>query len=1056
MKKITTISGLSLILILLAVKLSAQVSINNDGSQPDNSAMLDVKSTIKGLLPPRMSAEQRNIIVNPAEGLQIYNTDCKDIQFFNGTDWIPVGNIGLFTYPSGLNGNFHPCVNSVGNNYSISAVPEATGYSWTVPIGATITNGQGTNSIVVSFGTTSGFICYTAYNSCTKGLTRCFEISLTQSSPVSVSITASSNPFCTGTVVNFSATPTNGGSTPHYQWKVNGFNTGSDDEHFSYNPVDNDIVTCTLLSNLECATGNPATSNSITMSMIPHPDAPVEGINMPSQTQIIWNWNSVPGATGYKFNVVNDINSSIDMGNSTTRTETDLSCNTAYTRYVWAYNSCGNSISTTLLQSTSGLSLVSVSIATSANQICTGTFVTFTATPTNGGTNPIYEWKVNGESVGSNTSIYGYVPENNDIVTCVMTSNATCITGNPATSNAIAITAYPNLQVSITIAASVNPVCAGTPVTLTATPSNGGTTPTFQWKVNGNNAGTNNATFLFIPENNDIVTCVLISNANCVSGNPATSNSLTMSLNQIPANPVAGQHIPSLNQIVWKWNSVLSATGYKWSATNDFSTALDMSLSLLIVETGLFCNTNYTRYVWAYNECGYSLVTLLTHSTLSVAVNAPTVGTIVPSPTQIIWNWNSVSGATGYKWSSTNNYITATDLGMSLSQTETGLTCNTSYTRYIWAYQSCGNSIATTMMQSTSPCPVIPTVTTTAATGITQTSTITGGNVTTDGGAAVTMRGVCWSSTTTPTIADSHTVDGSGSGTFTSTISGLNASTTYYTRAYATNSVGTAYGSELSFTTLSNPINITNVSATNVSHNSARLNCFVNPNGLSTDIYFEYGTTTNYGSISNGTPLTVNGTVTTTITADISTLLSNQIYHFRVKAVNNLGTFYSPDYTFTTYTLSWNMSEQYSNSNNPNGAWSYGRKWSAATNNFDLMSYIYNGTTTFWLLGYGIWYPSIQAGPWMWSGQNTRGMPCTRWTCPESGFYNLTASFTGYDAQVYITKNDSIIFSALVQPSNQTTNFSVNNLSLSASDHLDFLIMGNGDVWIHPTALITK
>jgi hypothetical protein len=80
-------------------------------------------------------------------------------------------------------------------------------------------------------------------------------------------------------------------------------------------------------------------------------------------------------------------------------------------------------------------------------------------------------------------------------------------------------------------------------------------------------------------------------------------------------------------------------------------------------------------------------------------------------------------------------------------------------------------------------------------------SATSGGNITDDGGANITTRGVCYSINTNPTTADNITNDGNGTGTFTSNLSGLTASTTYYLRAYATNSAGTAYGNEFSFTT---------------------------------------------------------------------------------------------------------------------------------------------------------------------------------------------------------------------------------------------------------------
>ena len=95
----------------------------------------------------------------------------------------------------------------------------------------------------------------------------------------------------------------------------------------------------------------------------------------------------------------------------------------------------------------------------------------------------------------------------------------------------------------------------------------------------------------------------------------------------------------------------------------------------------------------------------------------------------------------------------------------------------------------------------LPTVTTNSVTSITKNSAVCGGNVTSDGGATVTQRGVCWSTSQNPTTNDNKTIDGSGTGSFTSNMSGLTAGTTYYVRAYAVNSQGTAYGTQKTFTT---------------------------------------------------------------------------------------------------------------------------------------------------------------------------------------------------------------------------------------------------------------
>ena len=99
------------------------------------------------------------------------------------------------------------------------------------------------------------------------------------------------------------------------------------------------------------------------------------------------------------------------------------------------------------------------------------------------------------------------------------------------------------------------------------------------------------------------------------------------------------------------------------------------------------------------------------------------------------------------------------------------------------------------------PAAVLPILTTTAVTGISGATAQSGGNITADGGNVITARGVCWNTTSGPSISNSKTTDGTGTGSFTSAIAGLNVGTTYYLRAYATNSAGTAYGNEVSLKT---------------------------------------------------------------------------------------------------------------------------------------------------------------------------------------------------------------------------------------------------------------
>jgi uncharacterized protein (TIGR02145 family) len=178
---------------------------------------------------------------------------------------------------------------------------------------------------------------------------------------------------------------------------------------------------------------------------------------------------------------------------------------------------------------------VSVSIAPSVNPTCAGNPVTFLATPTNGGMNPLYQWIVNGINLGTNQPTFTFVPSNLDLVSCIMTSSETfCVTNNPDTSNVVAMSVIPTLPVSVNIAASNNPVCAGIPVTYTATPTNGGTLPVYQWTVNGSAVGSNSPLYTYAPVNGDNVICTLTSNIPCPSGNTATSNLITMLISPAP------------------------------------------------------------------------------------------------------------------------------------------------------------------------------------------------------------------------------------------------------------------------------------------------------------------------------------------------------------------------------------------------------------------------------------------------------------------------------------------------------------------------------------------
>ena len=194
------------------------------------------------------------------------------------------------------------------------------------------------------------------------------------------------------------------------------------------------------------------------------------------------------------------------------------------------------------------------------------------------------------------------------------------------------------------------------------------------------------------------------------------------------------------------------------------------------------------------------------------------------------------------------------------------------------------------------------TISTISATNISNTSVTINGEVKYDGGSTVIQRGVCWSTNQNPTIADNITSNGSGSGSFTSYITSLNANTTYYSRAYATNGVGTAYGNQINFTTtnISGSLpTLTTVSASNVTNNSAVSGGNITSDGGSTVTQRGVCWSTNVNpTIADN--ITTNGSGSGSFTSSITSINANTTYYVRSYATNGLGTAYGNQINFTT------------------------------------------------------------------------------------------------------------------------------------------------------------
>ena len=465
-------------------------------------------------------------------------------------------------------------------------------------------------------------------------------------------------------------------------------------------------------------------------------------------------------------------------------------------------------------------------------------------------------------------------------------------------------------------------------------------------------------------------------------------------------------------------------TGYIVTATSTPSAPAKRKSSYIITATGssspilvtgLTFSVNYIFSLVATNAAGNSPPITTTTTVTPCTLN--TAGTASSSPSLLVNTtltniMISTTGATGIGTStglpSSVTAVWSADV-ITISGTPTA-TGTFNYT--IPLTGGCGSVNATGSI--TVSAVLSATLTTTTVTSITATGASSGGNITVDGGTSITGRGIVWSTITGPTVSlMTKTTNGTGTGTFASMIIGLTASTTYYVRAYATNSAGTSYGNEVSFTTCtlntagtasSSPSLLVNTTLTNIMISTTGATGIGTATGLpsgvtaswSADVITISGTPTTTGTFNYTIPLTggcgsVNATGSITVSAcPTATITDNGMNTYntvtigtqcwmkenlRVRRYND-----STEIRFDTSGTSTGTSSQWAGSGRKYGAYTiYAHDSTKTPSNLTSYGYLYN------------WY--AVAGIVTSGGAPTKNICPSGWHVPTDSDWNKLVIF---------------------------------------------------------------
>ncbi len=675
--------NLLLIAMLLIVwQANAQVGINDDNSAPDPSAMLDVRSSDKGFLPPRMTTAQMNSIVAPVAGLLVYNTSVNALYWYDGTNWQQFNEFNFVEQDPVF--ALHPAssiTNDLLNDWN-------TAYGWgNHALAGYLTSYTETDPLFYAH--PASWISAGDINNWNQAYANRL-VSVHGSTPLSLQL---QNNQLTGSIQPASAVQS--GYLTANDW--NTFNNKQSQLTFGHVTSPDMVVTGGNNAvygnglNLTINKGNLSETYSSVLTI-------TGGANAVLGTGTTIRVNQATSSqSGYlssaDWNTFNNKQNALTFGNLTSSDITVTGGSSAVkgggaTLSVKKGNltESGSSVLTitngsNAVLGTSGTSLqVKQAGASQSGYLSSGDWNSFNDKVSS-------QWTANGTKLHYNTGNVGIGTSNPqskvDIAGNAVIGDAYSglITG-PA--NGLAVegklgvgTPTPVSSASLEISSTTTGVLLPR---MTRAQRNAIATPADGLMVYCLNCGTNGALSIF-------------TNGTWLTFSPCNTQS-----------PITGIHQMSLGQVVWTWQEVNGAVGYKWNTVADFETATDLGAVITKTETGTQCDTTYTRYIWAYSNCGESVMTAIFTTVPATPPETPVEGIHTATQTSITWNWSPVSGASGYKWNIVNDFASAIDMGTNTTYTETGDTCGAELTRFVWAYNGCGISTVNTITQATLPC----------------------------------------------------------------------------------------------------------------------------------------------------------------------------------------------------------------------------------------------------------------------------------------------------------------------------------------------------------------